>query len=85
MEIAREIFMNMKYHRARQPYSRLVAIAVSGMNRNRFLKKKKKYTVLHLHTRVVASYTRDQNTAERCIKAFSSFVRFGCFSASRDL
>lgn len=83
MEIAREIFMNMKYHRARQPYSRLVAIAVSGMNRNRFLKKK--YTVLHLHTRVVASYTRDQNTAERCIKAFSSFVRFDGFSASRDL
>lgn len=83
MEIAREIFMNMKYHRARQPYSRLVAIAVSGMNRNRFLKKK--YTVLHLHTRVVASYTRDQNTAERCIKPFSSFVRFGCFSASRGL
>lgn len=83
MEIAREIFMNMKYHRARQPYSRLVAIAVSGMNRNRFLKKK--YTVLHLHTRVVASYTRDQNTAERCIKAFSSFVRFDGFSASRGL
>lgn len=80
MEIAREIFMNMKYHRARQPYSRLVAIAVSGMNRNRFFKKKRKsilyYICIHVWWLHTPETRTQQNDASNLLVHLSDLVVF---------